>query len=195
MGFLINNLRSLQTSAPEADCVAAGGVVDGDACCDGACGVCGGSGCGARPGGGGNCCVGTITRSEVMCSENGGLPPCLIADPWTWRRYDGGSRAGNGENTWPVAKGNHVLYIHTLDDGVRLRNVKFSEGERGACKKDPQPPAVVLLRCCWPAAPRLLPCCPAAAAPRLPSGLRLPRGIELIKSSHKQSRVFRWLCR
>jgi hypothetical protein len=61
--------------------------VNGDVCCDAACGSCGGNGCGQRPGGGELCCVGAITRANVMCSDNGGVPPCLIDDPWEWRRY------------------------------------------------------------------------------------------------------------
>jgi hypothetical protein len=68
-------------------CVENGGLVNGDVCCDAACGSCGGNGCGQRPGGGELCCVGAITRANVMCSDNGGVPPCLIDDPWEWRRY------------------------------------------------------------------------------------------------------------
>jgi hypothetical protein len=114
-------------------CQAAGGIVNGDVCCAGTCGTCGGGGCGDRDGGSSSCCVGTITRSEVQCADTGGTPPCLLADPWEWRRFDGDSGNGLGVNTWPVTAGNHKLYIHTREDGVRLRNIRFGTGERGSC--------------------------------------------------------------
>lgn len=77
--------------------------------------------------------MGTITRAEVACADNGGVPPCLIADPWEWRRFDGDSGGGNGVNTWPVSAGKHKLFIHSREDGVRLRNLRFAAGERGTC--------------------------------------------------------------
>jgi len=121
------------TQDTHGGCEAAGGVVNGDVCCAGSCGTCGGGGCGQREGGTDNCCVGSITRSEVQCAENGGVPPCLLADPWEWRRYDGDSGSGNGVNTFPVKAGNHKLFIHGKEDGVRLRNIRFGAGERGTC--------------------------------------------------------------
>ena len=79
-GILLQDVNGSSILLAEA-CVAAGGILNGDACCDGACGSCGGSGCAGRPGGAANCCVGLIRQSEVLCSGNGLLaPPCVVAD-------------------------------------------------------------------------------------------------------------------
>ena len=55
---------------PELQCLANGGVFTGSGagttCCAGSCGSCGGSGCGNRPGGGANCCVGTVRVPESV---------------------------------------------------------------------------------------------------------------------------------
>ena len=53
-------------------------VFNKDICCNEACGTCGGSGCGSRPGGGSNCCSGTIRDSGVMCINSD--PPCIISE-------------------------------------------------------------------------------------------------------------------
>lgn len=121
------------TSDPHAQCAAAGGIISGDSCCPAGCGACGGTGCGSRPGGSASCCAGAIQRAGVMCGENGALPPCVIPDPWEWRRFDGGGNGGTGLNTWPVKAGNHLLFVHSREDGVRLRAVRFGAGERGSC--------------------------------------------------------------
>lgn len=71
-----------------------------------------------------------------MCAENGGVPPCIIADPWEWRRFDG--NGAENFNTWPVTAGNHLLYVHSAEDGVRLRGVRFGAGERGSCGFSPE---------------------------------------------------------
>jgi hypothetical protein len=47
-------------------------------CCASMCGTCGGSGCGQRPGGGGDCCTGGITTANVACSETHGIGPCVM---------------------------------------------------------------------------------------------------------------------
>ena len=52
------------------------GIISGNACCDINCGSCGGSDCSTRPGGSTNCCFGTITSSDVLCTDS--LPPCII---------------------------------------------------------------------------------------------------------------------
>lgn len=41
----------------------------GRVCCAASCGSCGGAGCGRRPGGRSQCCVGAIRRSNIECSE------------------------------------------------------------------------------------------------------------------------------
>ena len=33
----------------------------------------------------------------------------------------------------PVKAGNHLLFVHSREDGVRLRSVRFGAGERGSC--------------------------------------------------------------
>jgi len=53
-------------------------IFNKDICCNEACGTCGGSGCGSRPGGGSNCCSGTIRDSGVMCIDSD--PPCIISE-------------------------------------------------------------------------------------------------------------------
>lgn len=121
------------TNDPQGQCVANGGILNGDVCCLASCGSCGGGGCNLRTGGGDGCCVGAITRAEVSCADNNGMPPCILDDPWTWARFDGDNHNGLGVNTWPVSAGNHKLYIHSREDGVRLRNIRFGAGERGSC--------------------------------------------------------------
>ena len=123
----------LTTEDQHRNCHEAGGIINGDVCCAGSCGSCGGVGCGQREGGGESCCVGGITRSEIQCADTGGVPPCLIADPWEWRRYDGNDEHGRGSNTFPVKAGNHVLKVHSREDGVRLRTIRFEAGARGSC--------------------------------------------------------------
>ncbi len=52
------------------------GLFAGKACCAAACGVCGGTGCGARPGGSNACCTGSITSAKKACGKYS--PPCLL---------------------------------------------------------------------------------------------------------------------
>ncbi|TNE83914.1 MAG: hypothetical protein EP330_31200 [Deltaproteobacteria bacterium] len=54
------------------------GIANGLACCDSACGTCGGTGCGSLPGGSGACCVGSIVTSGVSCDV--ASAPCIL-DP------------------------------------------------------------------------------------------------------------------
>ena len=63
-------------SSPDGSCPHS--VFNKDICCNEACGTCGGSGCGSRPGGGSNCCSGTIRDSGVMCIDSD--PPCIISE-------------------------------------------------------------------------------------------------------------------
>lgn len=45
------------------------GVLNGNVCCAGSCGTCGGGGCGNRPGGYSKCCGGAITNSGNVCDS------------------------------------------------------------------------------------------------------------------------------
>ena len=45
-------------------------------CCHRKCGVCGGSGCSKRPGGGSKCCISAIITSNKSCKKNS--PPCVV---------------------------------------------------------------------------------------------------------------------
>ena len=66
-------------SGPGPQCDA--GIRSGGACCAAACGSCGGTDCGTRPGGGAGCCHGTISNSGRSCLDY--PPPCMIAEPAT----------------------------------------------------------------------------------------------------------------
>jgi hypothetical protein len=54
------------------------GIASSNACCDAACGSCGGSGCSSRPGGTSACCLSGV-RKQPSCTQVG--PPCIMADP------------------------------------------------------------------------------------------------------------------
>jgi len=45
-----------------------------EVCCANACGSCGGSGCGGLPGGGSQCCTGTISTSGEVCDSSSSSP-------------------------------------------------------------------------------------------------------------------------
>lgn len=49
-------------------------------CCDGACGACGGGGCGRLPGGSDNCCTGPISTDGTVCSV-AMAAPCIVDNP------------------------------------------------------------------------------------------------------------------
>ena len=66
----------LSEVAPPGDPACATGIIAGRVCCAASCGVCGGSGCGGRPGGAEACCSGTVTQSGRSCEQFG--PPCLL---------------------------------------------------------------------------------------------------------------------
>lgn len=59
------------------ECGQVGGITasDGSACCPKACGVCGGEGCGDKPGGAKACCLGSI--SKPCFGSKAVDPPCL----------------------------------------------------------------------------------------------------------------------
>lgn len=61
------------SGANNAKCAA--GILDasGEVCCAKACGQCGGDGCDTRPGGGAQCCGGSVQRT---CATAAGPPPC-----------------------------------------------------------------------------------------------------------------------
>ncbi len=67
--------------APNSDPTCSTGIRSGDACCPAACGACGGTGCGSRPGGTDACCTTPILAAAVSCS--GSLPPCVVGDGTT----------------------------------------------------------------------------------------------------------------
>ena len=62
-------------TAPSDPYCETGIAASNGACCNIACGTCGGSGCASRPGGG-SCCTGNILNSGVSCADS--LPPCII---------------------------------------------------------------------------------------------------------------------
>ena len=62
------------SSDPDPTCSL--GLIKANICCPTTCGTCGGSGCGARPGGGSDCCGGQIVASGVSCDDGGA--PCVI---------------------------------------------------------------------------------------------------------------------
>jgi hypothetical protein len=62
-----------------ADPTCATGIISGNTCCAASCGVCGGSNCSNRPGGGHNCCGGVIAKDKKYCGDVG--PGCTLADP------------------------------------------------------------------------------------------------------------------
>lgn len=47
-------------------------------CCQEICGSCGGAGCSALPGGGGNCCTGAILETNNFCQSSGASSPCYF---------------------------------------------------------------------------------------------------------------------
>jgi hypothetical protein len=58
------------------DPTCATGIASGSACCAAACGSCGGTGCGSRPGGSTDCCTGSISTSGRSCEVH--PPPCMM---------------------------------------------------------------------------------------------------------------------
>ena len=62
-----NEIFTLIKIYSELPCATYRGVLyaKGDVCCAASCGTCGGDGCGSKPGGGSNCCVGEIPLQQV----------------------------------------------------------------------------------------------------------------------------------
>ncbi|MFT7621478.1 MAG: hypothetical protein ACI9WU_000641 [Myxococcota bacterium] len=60
----------------EANPSTCAGIASGTTCCALSCGVCGGTGCGALPGGSSACCSGSIGEAGSSCATN--PPPCVI---------------------------------------------------------------------------------------------------------------------
>lgn len=52
------------------------GLCDDRVCCAPSCGVCGGVGCGQRPGGLNNCCMNIIAKTTKVCKSDG-IGPCV----------------------------------------------------------------------------------------------------------------------
>ncbi len=52
------------------------GIISNEVCCTLSCGLCGGVGCSGWPGGGANCCMGTIRDANNSCDTN--IAPCII---------------------------------------------------------------------------------------------------------------------
>ena len=55
---------------------------DGKFCCSGECGMCGGAGCSARPGGAASCCPGwaAFESAAGVCALSRGVLPCVLQD-------------------------------------------------------------------------------------------------------------------
>ncbi len=104
---------------PTSDPTCSTGILnaEGTACCDAACGSCGGSGCDARPGGQAACCTSGVTAAAVSCSGN--LPPCVMGGT-------GGSGGGTGGSA-PTA----AAVIQAMDGGFNLGNV-FDNGAQSS---------------------------------------------------------------
>ena len=75
---LLENASTVANPNP-ADPYCDRGIQTGDVCCSIQCGTCGGTGCGARPGGASECCVGRIQTENRSCSE--GPAPCVMDTP------------------------------------------------------------------------------------------------------------------
>ena len=67
----------LPSGGMTGDPTCAFGVSAGDVCCAASCGQCGGSGCGARPGGAHMCCTGQIRQGGQSCDTN--AAPCIMS--------------------------------------------------------------------------------------------------------------------
>lgn len=52
-------------------------ICNGEYCCPGSCGACGGVGCSTRPGGPQDCCVGNIIDAKRYCERD--FPPCKLS--------------------------------------------------------------------------------------------------------------------
>ena len=52
------------------------GLLRDEVCCPTSCGVCGGTGCGGRPGGSTACCLGSVRASGRSCTQY--PPPCVV---------------------------------------------------------------------------------------------------------------------
>ena len=78
--FALVALAAAASAAPDPNCdTGIRAARRNDICCASSCGSCGGAGCGDRPGGGGNCCVGTIESSARSCLDH--PPPCVVTEP------------------------------------------------------------------------------------------------------------------
>lgn len=73
-GWETRNVRRLTTSR-EDTCE---GILHKNSCCGAACDVCGGPGCWLRGDGAAACCTKDILDAGVLCSDTGGLPPCIV---------------------------------------------------------------------------------------------------------------------
>ena len=61
---------------PDSDPRCEFGLIKNNICCSSECGICGGVGCGARPGKGSNCCGEQIVPTGVSCNDD--TAPCII---------------------------------------------------------------------------------------------------------------------
>lgn len=86
-GLCADPSPSAPTNTPTIGPLCSAGYINsgGDVCCASSCGACGGSGCGGRPGGGANCCVGAILTANVPCTSSDQtacvLPPAPTPNP------------------------------------------------------------------------------------------------------------------
>jgi hypothetical protein len=114
---------------PDPTC--ATGLQGDGVCYQSQCGVCGGHGCGAHPGGAAGCCTGNILSSHRLCTSN--PPPCIM-------------HGGSGGGTWPppdptnktvalsVSFGTSGV-VHTVSD----RYVSFNLDTGWVSPRDPPP--------------------------------------------------------
>eukprot|EP00662_Eupelagonemidae_sp_cell21_P000252 gene251-biopygen113745 len=74
-------IPSTSPASNSTDPTCATGILGGpshpNACCSTGCGICGGTGCGTRPGGEAHCCGGWILNTSVMCAS--AMPPCVLS--------------------------------------------------------------------------------------------------------------------
>ncbi|CAM9985894.1 unnamed protein product [Ectocarpus sp. 6 AP-2014] len=74
-------------------CTGDAGILQGDACCETSCGVCGGTGCSDRGNGQDSCCTKNIAANGDRCSETGAAP-CIVDAPEPETSFSCSSDAG-----------------------------------------------------------------------------------------------------
>lgn len=83
-------------------------LCDQGVCCASSCGICGGSGCGSRPGGSTQCCKSKIIDSGIVC----GTAPCILSDS---QEEDPVSSGGDSATEGGSSSGSEIDGICTGD--------------------------------------------------------------------------------